>query len=71
MRSGEFCTLEASAGLQPNTAKKSHFMKDRYMRLMSPPGRLAVEERQEFHDLMELNESEIALSPPFTVGLDG
>ena len=43
-------------------------MHNRYMGLMSRMVELTADERQEFHDLMELNENENAHSPSFTGG---
>jgi hypothetical protein len=59
---------EAIAGL---LSTSTEFNQVRYMGSMSRVSELTVEECQEFHDLMELNEAECALSPPFTVGLRG
>ena len=63
-----FAASEAVAGLLPISTESNHV---RYMALMSRVSELTVEECQEFHDLMELNEAECALSPAFTVRLDG
>lgn len=42
---------------------------NQYMGLMSRTAELTGNQRQEFHDLMELNERENARSPAFTVEL--
>jgi len=61
---------EGNAGLPPTSTTPTEFNHVRYMGLMSRVSELTFEESQEFHDLMELNEAECALSPAFTVGLD-
>jgi hypothetical protein len=63
-------TPEIVVDRQPTSSKIfDQSIHNPYMGLMSRIVELTADERQEFHDLMELNENENAHSPPYTVGL--
>jgi len=63
-----FHAPETVADWQPtNSNQFTESMGNRYMGLMSQIGEFTADKRQEFHDLMELNENQNALSPAFTV----